>query len=166
MVFSLDPATGDVAFVSDATPNESEAAEQLKQQVAAALQDYAGGDDFKAGSTVPTVFVDGETDLTIRVNISCHNLNLKNFWGGEWLSTWDVAHTVGDDTFQVVGKIRVNNHYFEQGNIQFQLAKNYKDPVSGTAVDGDVGKGIVATIKELEDSYQASLNQIFEQVEE
>ena len=127
MTFSLDPATGDVAPESDTS--EPGAADGLKQAVASALNTYVDS-DFKAGSTLPTVFVDGEADVTIRVHLSCHNLSLKNFWGGEWLSTWDVAHELSSNAFQLVGKIRVNNHYFEQGNIQFQLAKNFKDPVS------------------------------------
>jgi len=50
---------------------------------------------------------------TITIEISCHNLNFKSFWGGEWLSTWvvDLASA------SVSGAIRVHNHYFENGNI-------------------------------------------------
>jgi capping protein alpha len=53
------------------------------------------------------------------VEISCHNLNFKNFWGGEWLSAWQVDLSSNS----VAGSIKVHNHYFEQGNIQFNLAK-------------------------------------------
>ena len=40
---------------------------------------------FRKGTTTYSVFADNSN---IRVEISCHNLNFKNFWGGEWLSTW------------------------------------------------------------------------------
>ena len=55
----------------------------------------------------------------MRVDISCHNLNFKNFWGGEWLSYWSFDF----DSNQAEGFIKVHNHYFELGNIQFNLTK-------------------------------------------
>jgi capping protein (actin filament) muscle Z-line, alpha len=49
----------------------------------------------------------------MRIEVSCHNLNFKNYWGGEWLSTWTVD--LKNETMS--GSIKVHNHYFEQGNI-------------------------------------------------
>ena len=40
---------------------------------------------FRKGTTTFTVH---EDQSGIGVEISCHNLNFKNFWGGEWLSSW------------------------------------------------------------------------------
>jgi hypothetical protein len=40
---------------------------------------------FRKGTSQFSVFSD---DQQIRVEISCHNFNFKNFWGGEFLSTW------------------------------------------------------------------------------
>ena len=98
----------------------------------------------------------------MRVNISSHNLNLKNSWGGEWVSTWDIMHTLGTDQFQLVGKIRVHNHYFEQGNIRFDLAKNYPTPIEGSSEGGSIAKGIAALIKKTETEYQQSLDQVYD----
>ncbi len=101
-------------------------------------------EDYKEGTCLPTIIVDGDQELTLRVNLSCHSLNLKNFWGGEWLSTWDIMHTLGSSDYKMVGKIRINNHYFEQGNIRFDLAKNFTSAVEGSVEDGSIGKGIVS----------------------
>ena len=57
---------------------------------------------------------------SITVEISCHNLNFKSFWGGEWLSSWYVDLAAGT----VAGRIVVHNHYFENGNIQFNMNKD------------------------------------------
>lgn len=116
------------------------------------LNDYIER-DYKQESTLPTIFIDGTDELTIRVSISCHNLNLTNYWGGEWLSTFDVSHQLGSSEFSLVGRIKINNHYFESGNIQFNMVKNFEDEVKGVAVAGQIGKGIVQTIKKLEEEY-------------
>jgi len=126
------------------------------------------GEEFKKDSTVSTVFIgaDNAPDLQIRINVSCHNLKLQSFWGGEWLSTWDVLHTLGSDSFQLVGKIRVKNHYFEQGNIQFDLRKNYPEALSGQSVNGSLAAGVVQLIKTNEEEYQKSLESMYEELSE
>lgn len=45
------------------------------------------GRQFRKGTTQYGVYAD---QSTLRVEISCHNLNFKNYWGGEWLSSWTV----------------------------------------------------------------------------
>lgn len=72
---------------------------------------------FRNGTTSFAVFVDGQS---LVIEISCHNLNFKNFWGGEWLSKW----TVDLNSKSISGSIKVHNHYFEQGNIQINLNKD------------------------------------------
>ena len=78
------------------------------------------------------------TSAAITIKISCHNLNFKNFWGGEWISTW--VYDLGSDSLS--GTIRVHCHYFEQGNIQFELTKS----LDNIAVKNSTGKGIVDAI--------------------
>jgi hypothetical protein len=65
----------------------------------------------------------------------------------------------------MVGKIRINNHYFEQGNIHFDLAKNYAQPVEADAVEGSIGRGIIEQIKSLEEAYQLSITEVYEEIE-
>jgi len=55
----------------------------------------------------------------LKIEISCHNFNFKNFWGGEFLSSYVVELS----NENMSGNVKVHNHYFEQGNIQFNLNK-------------------------------------------
>jgi hypothetical protein len=72
---------------------------------------------YKKDSTLTALSIDNSDDLwKIDINISCHNLNLKNFWGGEWLSKWQVTWAPGSETFSIKGEIGVAAHAFEQGN--------------------------------------------------
>ena len=47
------------------------------------------------------------------------------------------------------GKVTINNHYFEEGNIQFNLSKEF-GPIQMEAADGPA---IVKTIRNAETNY-------------
>ena len=115
-LFSLNVKTGHVQLVKENHTLENETIENLKQEIFNELNDYIEW-DYRQDATLATIFIDGTDDLTIRICLSCHNLNLQNYWGGEWISTFDVNHTLGTSEFSVVGRIKINNHYFESGNI-------------------------------------------------
>lgn len=59
----------------------------------------------------------------LQVDISCINLRLNQFWTGEWQSKW----SIDIQNQKLHGIIKVNNHYWETGNIQFHLMKKYED---------------------------------------
>lgn len=70
------------------------------------------------------------------------NVKLESFWSGEWQSTW----TVKDG--QLSGDLKIRAHYFEMGNMQFNLDKTF----DGVAVkDVNDAKEIFASIKQVED---------------
>ena len=46
----------------------------------------------------------------IVVLISVHNLNLKSFWSGEWLSTWEMDI----NSKKINGTLRANTYYYEE----------------------------------------------------
>ena len=77
------------------------------------------GRQFRKGTSEFGVYASGDGS-ELRVEISCHNLNFKSFWGGEWVSNW----TIDLASSTISGHIKVHNHYFEQGNIQFNMSKD------------------------------------------
>lgn len=87
------------------------------------------------------------TPQHIIISISCHILNFDNFWGGEWLSKWYLDFNNGN----ISGAVTIHNHYFESGNIQFNMKKDFPEQkVELTAA------GVVKLIHKLEDEYQNS----------
>ena len=62
--------------------------------------------NFRNKTTVFSVTADS---ANLYIDISCHNLNFKNYWGGEWLSHWTINYT----NMGIKGNIKVHNHYFE-----------------------------------------------------
>jgi hypothetical protein len=63
-------------------------------------------------------------------------------WGGEWISQWTFDYA----SKQLSGNIKLRNHYFESGNIQFNLHKEF----ASVAVKTTDGRGIVDAIKDVE----------------
>jgi len=108
---------------------------------------------------------DGKIDL--QFSISCHNVNLGNFWAGEWLSKWHAV--ISSNGLAVLnGSININDHYFESGNIQFKLEKAFENIALKLDIqDADsVADTIVKTVEKLEDQYQYSLDVMYETVSE
>ena len=44
---------------------------------------------------------------------------MDSFWTGEWLSTWVIKNG------KLSGDLKIKCHYFEMGNMQFNLDKEY-----------------------------------------
>ena len=111
---------------------------------------------YKKGTAEFAVYAQGDGSQ-LQVEISCHNLNFKSYWGGEWVSTWTIDLNAGGT---VAGLIRVHNHYYEQGNIQFNLNKD----IPAAKVKELTGKCVVDYIKNQESKYQDGLEDMYTEV--
>ena len=71
------------------------------------------------------------------IEISCQNYKLDAFWSGEWLTTFVVKNGV------MSGDLKIRCHYFEMGNMQFNLDKSFDSiPCANTANAAEVIKSI------------------------
>lgn len=65
-----------------------------------------------------------EGNFTFYIAITSKNLNFKNLHGGEWISEWKINKN------GLEGKIRINSHYFEDGNVALRDILNVQDPIT------------------------------------
>lgn len=70
------------------------------------------------------------------------NVKLEAFWAGEWQSTWTLQNG------QLSGKLMIRSHYFEMGNMQFNLDHSFENVA---LKDSSNAAEIIATIKKTED---------------
>lgn len=77
--------------------------------------------------------------------------NLRNYWAGAWTSTWTVDGGV------LTGTIKVRAHYFEDGNVQLQVAKD----VDAATVGG--GDGMAVTVVEAVTAAEQAMQQGLEE---
>ena len=81
----------------------------------------------------------------MQIDISCINVNFKAFWGGEWQASW----LVDTQASTMSGTIKINNHYFESGNVHFAIEQSFAD-IALAQADGD---NIVLAINKTETAY-------------
>ena len=92
----------------------------------------------------------------MQIDISCINLNFNAFWGGEWQASW----LVDTQANSLSGKVKINNHYFEAGNIQYSLEKDFKN-IPLAAADAP---NIIAAINKTETNYQKTIERMHENI--
>ena len=102
---------------------------------------------YKMDVTRYNIYYDGGNKIVVLISV--HNLNLKSFWSGEWLSTWELDISGK----QIKGTLKANTYYYEEGNIQFNLDTKF----NGNAKGGDnnaIADSLVEFIKTSENSVQ------------
>ncbi len=92
--------------------------------------------------------------------LSAHNLNQKNFWTGEWLSLWEIEN-VNENSFQVKGNVKANTYYYEEGNIQFNLNKEFLENLNSTTSEEGLAKEIIEFIENVENNVNNFFNSRF-----
>ncbi|KAI0081601.1 F-actin capping protein, alpha subunit [Panus rudis PR-1116 ss-1] len=116
-------------------------------------------------SGVTSVFSKPGTASEYIIQIVANKYNPSNFWSGRWRS----EYTINLDTRKLEGKILVNVHYYEQGNVQLSTTHNISLPlppaITLTSAESSAKK-ILALIETEEGKYQTSLNESYQQMGE
>ncbi|EYC31122.1 hypothetical protein Y032_0004g1970 [Ancylostoma ceylanicum] len=137
------------------TAAESGAVESWRAALQKELDAYI--DDHYSKSGVGCVFA-RHGNLTLC--IESHQFQPKNFCNGRWRSEWKVP--VGDGktgSQELVGKIKVQVHYYEDGNVQLFSEKDCNVKIQVTSDLEKTAKDIVAAIRDEEGKYQQAVQE-------
>ena len=128
---------------------------ELRDSVPATLLQYLDK-YYKAEVTHFNVFVD-EASNKLVVIISVQNLNLKAFWTGEWLSTWEL--NLGNKKCH--GVVKANTYYYEEGNVQLNI-----DTKVDSTISGDIPTALIEFIEKSENDIQTSMEKVYDDFNE
>ncbi|KAF9481209.1 F-actin capping protein, alpha subunit [Pholiota conissans] len=107
---------------------------------------------------------EGSTQYVIQV--VANKYNPTNFWSGRWRS----EYTVDLESKQVAGKMLINVHYYEQGNVQLAttnvISFDLPPHVLSAIPNNTAASKILALIEEEERKYQVSLNETYQEMGE
>jgi len=110
-----------------------------------------------------TVTVYGKKEgrgFVITACISSAKFNPNNFWNGRWRSVWTCKVNPGSPV-ELSGRLRVNVHYYEDGNVQLTT----ETPKTLTATGGNdpasVADAVAKAIDKCETDYHNKLEQSY-----
>ncbi|KAJ0353046.1 F-actin-capping protein subunit alpha [Colletotrichum chrysophilum] len=97
-----------------------------------------------------------ENDSKVAVIIVSNKYSPNNFWNGRWRS----LYIYDPSSESLEGSVKVDVHYYEDGNVRLLTSRPTQTSVSGT------GAGIVKEISNSEKKYQEELNRGFTNLSE
>ncbi len=75
-------------------------------------------------------------------------MNYKNCWCGEWLSWWELEKK--DYSYHLIGQVRANTYYYEEGNVQFNLKSDYNQEFNFDKEDESFAAEVIERIEQFE----------------
>lgn len=149
--FKIGLGSGNVEEAGAEEPPQNELRDLIDAKIKVYLEE-----NFKDEITKKNVYFDAAANKIV-ILISSHNLNLKSFWTGEWLSTWELDLNEN----KAKGNIKGNTYYYEEGNVQFNFDTNFDSTISGDDAEAK-SKSMIEFIKKSENEIEIELDKVYD----
>eukprot|EP00088_Acartia_fossae_P017102 TRINITY_DN1967_c0_g1_i2.p1 TRINITY_DN1967_c0_g1~~TRINITY_DN1967_c0_g1_i2.p1 ORF type:complete len:301 (+),score=76.10 TRINITY_DN1967_c0_g1_i2:41-904(+) len=135
--------------------------EDLRAAIEAEVTNYAMN-HYKHG--VPAVF--SKTTDEGKMIVACiedHQFQPKNYWNGRWRSQWNLE--ISGEIAEITGILKVQVHYYEEGNVQLVSSKEIKDTIA-VSDPVDAAKALVQIMEDSESEYQTAITENYQTMSE
>merc|ERR1712080_673186 len=100
-----------------------------------------------------------EAGKSFVVCIEDHQYSPKNFWNGRWRSQWTV--NINGSKAEVLGVLKVQVHYYEEGNVQLVSSKEVKEAIN-LGNEEEAARELVHLMEESETEYQTAISENYQ----
>jgi capping protein (actin filament) muscle Z-line, alpha len=112
----------------------------------------------------------GSSDQGVISLVACteaHKFQPSNFWNARWRARWAVSFqpSVKNDNIELSGVLKVQVHYYEDGNVQLVSQKELKDTINITDPE-QTAKLIIKSIEKAENEYQNAVSENYQTMSE
>merc|ERR1711890_123729 len=114
---------------------------------------------YKHGICSAFSVVDDEIGKAVILCIEDHQFQPKNFWNGRWRSVWTIRDDGGQ--VEVTGILKVQVHYYEDGNVQLVSSKEVKESIA-LGNDAEAAKELVRLMEDSETEYQTAISENYQ----
>ncbi|XP_071484928.1 F-actin-capping protein subunit alpha-2-like [Diadema antillarum] len=133
-----------------------QAAEPWRSALEQCVADYTKEHYPNGNSTVFGKSADKKINLV--ACIENHMFQPHNYWNGRWRSQWSLNFDPSGGSVEAVGLIKVQVHYYEDGNVQLVSHKEVKIPLEVTTAEATAAE-LLKGIKNEEYTYQRTLGE-------
>lgn len=102
------------------------------------------------------------SDTELAILLVANKYSPQNFWNGRWRSTYTLSPSSGNLT----GSIKVDVHYYEDGNVRMSTSKEVSVPGAMVVANASGADAVVREIAKAENKFQEELNRAFVQLAE
>lgn len=156
-LFTLDPMRKETTVVGDYANSDHEA---FRSSVADKIKEYVK-DHYTDGSHSVLVKTNAQDLPELCIAIESHMYQLNNFYTANWRELWNVTLDQSSGSAEIKGVIKVQVHYYEEGNVQKMSRKQFSSTVSFTSEES-LAANVTESIHKMTNEYQHCIAKIYD----
>jgi len=162
----LDPR-GNQVLTFDHIRQEVTGSRAISNELDSSVESYRAAFDDAVSHYVQEHYLNGTTTVyakkdgrhtVVTVCISSAKFNPNNFWNGRWRSVWTLKFAQPGGQTEVTGRLRVNVHYYEDGNVQLTTDTPKSFSVTGGNDPKSLADAAAKAIEKAEQDYHNKLD--------